>query len=53
MINWMKARMHERTSWDGVILVAVGVIMLIASPLADMAAYAAVVWGAWTIWKYE
>ena len=53
MRNWIKARIEERTSWDGAALVAVGVIVLIAGPFAKLAAYAAIAYGAWTIWKSE
>ena len=53
MINWIKARIEERPSWNGAALIAVGVIILIAGPFASMAAYAAIAYGAWTIWKSE
>ena len=53
MRTWSKARIEERTSWDGAALIAVGVIVLIAGPFASMAAYAAIAYGAWTIWKSE
>jgi|TARA_R110002153_G_scaffold170409_1_gene323249 hypothetical protein len=53
MKNWIKDRLDERTSWDGAALVAVGVIVLIAGPFAKLAAYAAIAYGAWTIWKSE
>ena len=53
MKNWIKARIEDRTSWDGAALVAVGVIVLIAGPFAKLAAYAAIAYGAWTIWKSE
>jgi len=51
--SWINSRMKERTSWDGAALVAVGVIVLIAGPFAKIAAYAAIAYGAWTIWKSE
>mgnify|MGYP001133934623 FL=1 len=50
-MNWLKNRLTERTTWDGVMLVAAGLMMLIA-PL-NLMAYAAIAWGAWTIWKSE
>jgi hypothetical protein len=53
MKNWIKKRLDERTSLDGAVLVAVGVIVLIAGPFAKLAAYAAIAYGAWTIWKAE
>jgi|TARA_B100001287_G_scaffold267733_1_gene263228 hypothetical protein len=53
MIKWLKSRIDERTSWDGAALIALGVIVLIAGPLAKIAAYAAIAYGAWTIYKKE
>lgn len=50
-MNWLKNRLTERTTWDGVMLVAAGLVMLLA-PL-NLMAYAAIAWGAWTIWKSE
>ncbi len=51
--SWADKRFKERTSWDGAALIAVGVIVLIAGPLAKIAAYGAIAYGAWTIWKSE
>ena len=51
--SWINARLKERTSWDGATLIAVGIIVLIAKPLASLAAYAAIAYGAWTLWKKE
>jgi hypothetical protein len=53
MKNWIKARLEERTSIDGAALIALGIIVLIAGPFAKLAAYAAIAYGAWTIWKKE
>ena len=53
MINWLKSRTEERTSWDGAALILMGVIVLIAGPFAKIAAYAAIAYGAWTIYKKE
>jgi hypothetical protein len=51
--NWVSERFEERTSWDGAMLIGVGVIVLIAGPLAKLAAYAAIAYGAWTLYKSE
>ena len=51
--QWIKSRLEERTSWDGAMLIGVGVIVLIAGPFAKLAAYGAIAYGAWTIWKRE
>ena len=53
MTNWIKGRLVERTSWDGAALIAIGVIVLVLGPLAHYSAWAALVWGAWTLWKSE
>jgi len=53
MREWINSRIDERTSWDGAALIAVGVVILIAGPFAKIAAYAAIAYGAWTIWKSE
>jgi|TARA_B100001057_G_scaffold18633_1_gene17209 hypothetical protein len=53
MIDWIKTRISERTSWDGGMLIAVGLIALFATNLIKIAAIAAIAYGAWTIWKAE
>ena len=53
MITWMKNRIKEMTTWNGMTLIAVGLIILFAGAFAKYAAYAAIVYGAWSIWKSE
>jgi len=53
MTNWIKNRLSERTSWDGVALVGLGLLVLFLAPLAKIAAGLAIAYGAWTIWKEE
>ena len=52
-IKWVKDRTDERTSWDGTVLIVLGVVVLIAGPLAKIAAWGAIGYGAWTLWKKE
>lgn len=52
-MNWIKNRLKERTSWDGMALVALGLMVLFLAPLAKIAAGIAIAYGAWTIWKSE
>tara|TARA_B100000902_G_C26989011_1_gene754065 strand:+ start:302 stop:460 length:159 start_codon:yes stop_codon:yes gene_type:complete len=52
-MNWLKNRLKERTSLDGVILVIAGGSVILLGPLAKIAAWAMVAYGAWTIWKSE
>ena len=51
MINWIMKRMTERTTLDGAALIGTGLVMLIA-PL-NLIAYAAIVYGIWTMWRKE
>ena len=57
MINqiqkWINARIKERTTLDGALLIVAGISFLIFKPIAAIVAYAAIVYGAWTIWKSE
>ena len=50
---WLMARWAERTSWDGGALIAVVLVVLFLGPFAKWAAYAAIAYGAWTMWKKE
>ena len=50
---WSKKRLDERTSLDGAVLIGIGLVILIAGPFAKLAAYAAIAYGIWTIWKSE
>ena len=51
--KWITSRLNERTTLDGAVLVAAGVAFLIFKPIAQLVAYAAIAYGAWTIWKKE
>lgn len=51
MINWLTKRLTERTSLDGAVLIATGIAMILVP--VDLIAYAAIFYGAWTIWKEE
>ena len=51
--KWITHRLEERTTWDGAMLIGVGVVVLIAGPFAKLAAYGAIAYGAWTLYKKE
>tara|TARA_B100001063_G_C16646932_1_gene493855 strand:+ start:166 stop:327 length:162 start_codon:yes stop_codon:yes gene_type:complete len=53
MLDFIKDRCSERTSLDGSLLIAVGVVCLMFGPLVKYAAYAAVVYGVYTLLKPE
>ena len=51
--TWIKKRLEERTTMDGAVLIGAGIAFLIFKPIAALVAYAAIAYGAWTIWKSE
>jgi|TARA_R110000803_G_scaffold23698_3_gene57855 hypothetical protein len=53
MKTWIKNRLKERTSWDGGVCIALGLMILFVAPLAKIAAGIAIAYGAWSIWKSE
>ena len=54
MTSWIKNRIKERTSWDGAVCIALGLMILFMDYLAKIARSGlAIAWGAWTIWKSE
>ena len=54
-MGWIKDRFMERTSWDGGMLVAVGVVGLFFSAIIRMniVCWAASAWGVVTMMKSE
>ena len=53
MKTWIIDRLGERTSLDGAVLIGAGVAFLIFKPIASLVAYAAIAYGAWTLFKKE
>ena len=51
--NWITERIKERTSLDGAILIALGLMILFLAPLAKIAAGVAIAYGFWPLWKSE
>ena len=51
--EWVKDRVQERTTWDGVMLIAVGRVGLLFQGLVTWAAYIAIAYGVWTLVKSE
>lgn len=49
--KWLKDRMNERSSIDGALMIAAGACVIIFSPFAKLIAYAAIVYGAYTIYR--
>ena len=53
VIDWLQLHLQERTSWDGLTIIVISVLALIASPLIKYAAWAGLAYGAWTLWKTD
>ena len=55
MIDWIKDRLTERTSWDGASLILIGVVTLFFSAIipVNLMAWAAIAFGAYTLIKSE
>ncbi len=51
--DWVVMRKDERTSLDGIALIAMGVIAIFFTPLIKFAAYGAIIYGAYTLIKSE
>ena len=45
--------MGEVTSWNGTAMIAVALVVLFATRFAKWAAYAAILYGVYSIWKSE
>ena len=50
-MKWITNRLKERTSWDGIVLIAAGVAMIITP--VTLIAYGMIAYGAWTLLKGE
>jgi len=49
--KWLKDRMNERSSIDGALMILAGASIIIFSPLAKLIAYAAIIYGVYTIYR--
>ena len=52
-MDYIKKIVGERTSLDGTVLIAGGVVCVLFAPLVKWAAYAAIAYGAWTLFTKE
>ena len=51
--HWIAQRISERTTWDGVVIIGMCVLVIMAAPLIKWAAWAGIGYGAWTLWKAQ
>ena len=52
-IDWLQDRIRERTSWDGLTIILISVLALVASPLIRYVAWFGIAYGIWTLWTKE
>ena len=45
MLDWIKARFKEMSSWSGASLIVLGAFILLGGPFLNLLAWAAVIWG--------
>ena len=50
-MGWMKDRLKERTTWDGLVLIAAGLAMIVVP--VGLIGIGCIAYGAWTVWKAE
>ena len=53
MLDYIKARLGERPSWDGATIIGVSVLVLMAAPIVKLLAWPALAYGIWTLYKSE
>ena len=50
-MGWIKDRLKERTTWDGLVLIAAGLAMIVVP--VGLIGIGCIAYGAWTVWKAE
>ena len=50
---WLLERFNERTSADGLVIIALGIALIIFAPLIKMIAYLGIVYGIYTLFTAE
>lgn len=53
LIDWMQKQLTDRASWDGLTIIVISILALIASPLIKYAAWLGLAYGAWILWKKD
>ena len=53
MLDYIKSRIKERTSWDGGVIIAGSLAIILFSGIVKIAAWAGLAYGIWTLVKKE
>ena len=51
--DWVKDRLGERTSWDGGVIIAGALAIILFDSIVVFAAWVALAYGVWTVYKEE
>jgi len=51
--TWLQARLGERTTYDGVVIVTICGSYILFDGLIVMGAYAGILYGLWTMWQQQ
>ncbi len=51
--TWIQARLGERTTYDGVVIIAICGSYLIFDGIITLGAYAGILYGLWTMWQQQ
>lgn len=51
--DWLIARLKERSSWDGFVIIGICLAVVLAAPFIKLIAYAGMAYGAFTVIKKE
>ncbi len=49
MIEWIKGRLKERTSWDGGVIIAGSLAIILFGGIVKLAAWAGLAYGIWAV----
>jgi len=49
MVEYIKSRLAERTSWDGGVIIAGSLAIILFGGIVKMAAWAGLAYGIWTL----
>ena len=52
-IDWLQDRLRERTSWDGLTIIVLSILALVASPIIRYVGWLGLAYGIWTFWRRE
>jgi hypothetical protein len=51
--TWVQSRLGERTTYDGVVIIAICGSYIIFDGIITLGAYAGILYGLWTMWQQQ